>query len=344
MKDVLKKHWFISAVIGIIVVFGSLLIYSNVKDKLPGKKVDGKDVVAVFNNQNIFADDVFAKAKESNGGQVIPTLIFDALFDQAVETTDAIKKEVATKQQQIIDNFKNKSGDKYQEEIGTALKQLGYSNGFQDLAKYVTTQVKSQTVIENYILANKDKYFTEIDSKKGRVVSHILVKYPTLTAAEKEGKTAEEITKLQNEKNAASEAELTTKKTNIDKELETKAFDEVASQHSEDEASKVQKGSLGYVNSETSFVKEFLDAALALNEGEVSGWIKTQYGYHKIKVDLVGAEKLIANSTYKTQILNAIIQQHKDIYLLSIKDLATKFPIQSEDPTVKKIVEELFKE
>lgn len=343
MKNMLKKYWFILTIAFILIAFSLLFLYANVKDKLPGKKVNGKDVVAIFNEKTIFADDIFENAKEVNGYRVISTLILEALANQEIPTTDEIKKNVAAREAELIEGFKQKNPQGYQEEMSNALKQLGFANGYADLSKYVTSQIKIQQIMENYILANKDKYFKEIETKKGRLVSHILVRYPQLTAAEKEGKKPEEITKLQNERNAKAEAELNTKKDAVDKALASKDFGEVAAEFSDDEASKVKKGSLGYVNSDTSFVKEFLDASLKLNEGQVSDWIKTTYGYHKIKVDAVGAEKLLQNKEIKAQILNTILQQHTDIYKLAIQQLIQKYPVQTEDATVKKIVDSLVK-
>lgn len=342
MKDQLKKYWFIVTIAVISVAFLALFIFASVKDKLPSKKVSGKDVVAIFNNQNIFADDIYETSKKTNGGKIFSTLILDALVNQEIQTTDEIKKEIDEREKSIIERFKEKNPQSYEEEIGNALKELGFVNGFRDLKAYVTGDVKTKKVMENFIQKNKDKYLKAIDEKKGRLVSHILVRYPQLTSSEKEGKKPEEIAKLQEERNVASEKALDEKKAQIDKELASKDFKEVAATYSDDEASKVVNGSLGYVNQETAFVKEFLDKALALKEGEVSDWVKTTYGYHKIKVDATGVDKLLANTETKSQIFNTILQQHPDIFKLTLKELLEKFPVETEDKEVQKVVKSLL--
>jgi parvulin-like peptidyl-prolyl isomerase len=60
-------------------------------------------------------------------------------------------------------------------------------------------------------------------------------------------------------------------------------FSELATQYSDDTASAVDGGMLGSF-AKGVMVKEFEDAAFALQIGEVSQPVKTDYGYHIIKV------------------------------------------------------------
>lgn len=62
-------------------------------------------------------------------------------------------------------------------------------------------------------------------------------------------------------------------------------FKKVSDEMSEDPGAKAQGGSLGFVEYDTKqMVKEFMDGAKPLKEGEVSGPVKSQFGYHIIKV------------------------------------------------------------
>jgi peptidyl-prolyl cis-trans isomerase D len=60
-------------------------------------------------------------------------------------------------------------------------------------------------------------------------------------------------------------------------------FAKLATQYSEDEGSKDKGGEYDFFGKGT-MVKEFEDAAWALNKDEISGLVKTQFGYHIIKL------------------------------------------------------------
>ncbi len=65
-------------------------------------------------------------------------------------------------------------------------------------------------------------------------------------------------------------------------------FGEAAAKYSDDQ-SKVQQGNLG-VFMRGQMVKEFEDAAFGMEAGKVSDPVKTQYGYHLIKIDRLGKD------------------------------------------------------
>ncbi len=62
-------------------------------------------------------------------------------------------------------------------------------------------------------------------------------------------------------------------------------FAELAKQYSDDPGSKDNGGDLGWFPRDSGFVKEFEEAAFNLQPGQVSQPVRTQFGYHLIKVE-----------------------------------------------------------
>ena len=61
-------------------------------------------------------------------------------------------------------------------------------------------------------------------------------------------------------------------------------FEALAAAYSADPGTKDAGGSLGYIRRNDPFVDEFLDAAFALEVGEISAPVRSMYGYHIIQV------------------------------------------------------------
>jgi peptidyl-prolyl cis-trans isomerase D len=67
-----------------------------------------------------------------------------------------------------------------------------------------------------------------------------------------------------------------------------KDFGELAKQYSQDPGSAPNGGDLGWAE-RSAFVKPFADALFGMKVGEIAGPVKTQYGYHIIRLDEVQA-------------------------------------------------------
>ena len=108
-----------------------------------------------------------------------------------------------------------------------------------------------------------EEYLSKLSESEERKASHILI----------------EVNDERNDDAAASLAQQLSAKAQSGE-----SFSELAKQHSDDIGSKNVGGDLGY-NTRGGFVTEFDDALFAMTEGQVSEAIKTEFGYHVIKLE-----------------------------------------------------------
>ena len=192
-----------------------------------------------------------------------------------------------------------------------------------DLAKLRDTTQVSDEDLRAYYNAHIDQYKVENRAH----VEHILFK--TI------GKTDAEI------------AEIRQKAEDVLKKAKSGAnFEDLAKKYSEDDATKAKGGDLGWIV-EKQTVPEFEQAAFSVPKGSVSDLVKTQYGFHIIKVldretahtkpfeevrstivpiltDQKAAEQ--ANNI-STQMASAVRQSNRQ----SLDDLARKFNLKLGD-------------
>ncbi|MEG0176469.1 foldase protein PrsA [Anaerorhabdus sp.] len=282
MKDMFKKYGVVILIsaffIGIIVYFG----YDQTKNVIQGKKSNGEDVIFSINNEDVTANEFYDLLYSDLGIQAAYSQFEKAVVNAGVEVTDEMKAEADEYSANIIANFQQQYGTGYEEQLVTALKSLGYSSA-SDLNTYMLDGLKKNALMEDYVNANKDAVYTPYaEAKQPRVVSHILV-----SMADVENPTDEEKAKMDSVNAALAEG---------------KAFTEVATEFSDDTGSAVNGGALGFMDADTQYVPEFLQAALALEAGQTSEWIKSQYGYHLIVCDATDYETLATYPDLFTQL------------------------------------------
>ncbi|MGI9384421.1 MAG: peptidylprolyl isomerase [Methyloligellaceae bacterium] len=99
--------------------------------------------------------------------------------------------------------------------------------------------------------------------------------------------------------------------------------------------SKTQGGDLGYFT-KGQMVKEFEEAAFAMKPGDVSEPVKTQFGWHVIKIEDKRKKGAPPFDSVKDRIMAALVQQKTQ---QTIKDLRAKAKVEFVDAEVKKAME-----
>ena len=114
-------------------------------------------------------------------------------------------------------------------------------------------------------------------------------------------------------------------------------FEKVAKEKSIDTASAENGGDIGYVLQE-ELVPEFGDVAFILKVGEVSKPVKTQYGWHIIKVEDIRPAEFMPFEDVKDGIIQRLQEQAIQEYLLKLtKDADIELKIQPQQKTEEDI-------
>ncbi|MGX5432234.1 peptidylprolyl isomerase PrsA [Bacillus toyonensis] len=200
------------------------------------------------------------KIVTSKAGDITKEEFYNQLKTQAGKQVlnNMVMEKVLIKNYKVEDKDVDKKFDEMKKQYGdqfdTLLKQQGIKE--ETIKTGVRAQLAQEKAIEKTITDKelKENYKPEIKA------SHILVK-----------------------------DEATAKK--VKEELgQGKSFEELAKQYSEDTGSKEKGGDLGYFTA-GKMVKEFEDAAYKLKKDEVSEPVKSQFGYHIIKVTDIKEQK-----------------------------------------------------
>lgn len=321
MIDNLKKYWFVVVICLIFVVFIGVFAKKEMDSVLRGKTADGQDVVSQINDTNYLVNDYYEDLKETYGKVDLYTL-FERSVLSAIETSEEIatqaKKDAETFKQNVAAQEGQSGLDKYDK----ALVGLGYK-GIDELNVLYEDSAKRDIIIRDYANDNKEKYVdTYFADAKPRIVSHILVKMddpenPTATQQEK----IDEINK---------------------RLADGVSFTDVAKALSDDTASAKQDGLVGFLDKNGQFHEQFLEAALKLEQGEVSEWvINTKAGRHLIKVDIIDLETFTSDQ-YLANYIAGITAHHKDLASHAIWNKAKDLKIEFKDDDVKNQILEVM--
>lgn len=320
MLEKIKENWFVVLVAAILIGAVGYYTYDTNKGKLPGKHVDGKDVIATIGDTTYFADELYTElygdeASESSvGTQVLFSYFEKIVVDKAVESDTDLKLQVANAVTSIKQNIAQ-SGNEAQ--IVKQLQAAGYS-GIDELDQYFTHYFKLTKIIGEAYDKDLDKLFTPIYEKNSpRTVSHILVKISDFKNV-----TADEQKKLDD----------------VDAALKAgKKFEDVAKEFSDDGSAK-DGGNLGYVDKNTKFVEPFLKASLKAEKGVVTDWVKTEYGYHKILVTETDKDALMKNEAIRSSIHEAIETANPDLNAKIIWETAQNMDVKFANDKIEKAI------
>ena len=327
-KEILKKYWFVGLIAILLVVFIGVYLKDSVSNKpveVSGLKHEGKDVIYTLGgDQYYYAEDLYDSLYEAGGPATAFVTYFHALLNEVIPTTDEMQTNAVNQAAAILQNYD-------EETIMNALKQSGYKS-MDDLTQYCLDSYKYSSFMQETYTNGYDEYVKPVmDVEKPRYISHILVKVAdVVTNTDDEGNTTYTYNATEEEKQKLE--------TVLSKLDETGAdFATIATEYSDD-GSASNGGSLGLVTTSSSsqYVAPFAESCMALENGQVSDVVETEYGWHIIKCEIPELETLLQDSSF-----NQLLAQYNpnlDAKLILAKADELGYEVVSDD--LKKYIEE----
>ena len=238
---------------------------------------NGDQAVVTFNeNAKISVNDFYNQMKDKYGTEVILNMIDKMILEKKyADSTEEAHKNADSVMSQLESSY----GDKLLSAIQT---YTGYQT-LDEYKDYVYLSYLQNKAAEDYAKDNigeKDikKYYND-EIKPDIKVSHILISVNYASDASDDDKT-----KAKNEAKAKAQEALDKLKA-ADKSKIADTFSELAKEYSNDDSSKDDGGSLGFINTDTlgSNYNNFVTEAYKLKDGEYSSNIvETELGYHLV--------------------------------------------------------------
>lgn len=238
---------------------------------------NGDQAVVTFNEDaKISVTDFYNQMKDKYGTEVILNMIDKMILEKKyADSTEEAHKNADSVMSQLESSY----GDKLLSAIQT---YTGYQT-LDEYKDYVYLSYLQNKAAEDYAKDNigeKDikKYYND-EIKPDIKVSHILISVNYASDASDDDKT-----KAKNEAKAKAQEALDKLKA-ADKSKIADTFSELAKEYSNDDSSKNDGGSLGFINTDTlgSNYNNLVTEAYKLKDGEYSSNIvETELGYHLV--------------------------------------------------------------
>ena len=268
-KEIMGKFWFVFVTAIALIVAFVFVTYEDNRGKIPGKTYQGQNVVFTIGDEFITAEMLYDKIYEQNKDEIIE-LLYQRMEMSIINQSVPITKEMKTNAENYVNNaiipyFQNSYGNYYMMYLQNWMSMFGFKE-VKELTSYALMVIETYPkLLQEFYSSNLEIYFSQYSELANpRLITHILV-----IMEDPENPSPDNLTKI----------------TQIEEALKTRDFKEVAKEFSDDTNSAIEDGIIGILDnsSKESYVQEFSDAAMKLQDGEVSEWIPTIYGWHLIK-------------------------------------------------------------
>ncbi|MRN52431.1 foldase protein PrsA [Paenibacillus monticola] len=286
-----NKGWMIASI-----VLAAVLIIVLIKP--PFQTDDSKAAVASVNGTDITKQQLYDKLVEAGGETTLQSLITTTLVDQEAKKANITVTDADVTAE--IEDLKTQFGG--EAALNSALEQSSMT--IDDLKKQMPLQVQIRKILEPQVKITDADIKTYYDTNKATYNTEEEVRASHILVATKEEADA------------------------ILKQLKDGAdFAALAKEKSSDTGSKDNGGDLDFFK-RSDMDPDFSDAAFKLKVGETSGAVKSQYGYHIIKVTDHKDAHNYTMEEKKADITKALISQKvSELSATWLQDLTTKSKI-----------------
>ncbi len=315
----------------VIVLALCVLILTGCGSKIPKLSNGDEAVVTLKGGSMISANELYTELKD------------DYALNALVNMID---KKVLEKEYKKKKNSALKDAEKTMKELEDAygddlLSTIQYYTSYQTIEGY--KNYLYLTNLQNYAIEDYcEKQITDKEIQAyydKEIVGDIKVNHILITAKVKDDMTDEEKEAKEKEaKETINSIIKELKKTDVKKAKDK--FKELAEKYSEDEATKSNGGSLGYINKDTldSSYDELVKAAYKLKNGEYStSVITTELGYHVIYRE--ASKDKAKLEEVKDTIVEKLAKEYKESNPIStvkaLQEIRKKYEMEIQDSELK---------
>lgn len=274
-----------------IIVIASVVVIAIVAWSLSGNR----NLVYSFDGKDYDREAYYEQMQQHYGKNFIYQFM-EKEYLSGLDVDEAIKSSIANQEASLLEQ---NSSEEDQDMIGITLRAMGY-NGLDELNLFLTNQYHKSAILQDNVLKVFDDLENFQKEMQPRIVTHVLVQAQRESNEHMNSDAPLDAeTALMGEVDAALDKADNVTKTMIDLSSDNGIIGE----------------SLGYMDNSSQLVESFIKGAQNLNEDEISEWVKSEFGYHRIYVESTNIETIKEYPEFKESVFGYDSSLEKEIMI-----------------------------
>ena len=309
------------------------LLCSGCGSKIPTLSNGDEAVITLKDGEMISVNELYESLKDDYALMAMVNLVDKKILEDKYSDKIEEAKEYADNTMEQLETY-------YGDSLEQAIQQQTSFRSIEGYKDYVYIGFLQNLAIDDYAKAQ----ITEKEIKKyykDEVVGDIKVNHILITANVTDGMSDEDKKKAETEAEEKAQAIISELKKTDKSEIANK-FAELAKDRSEDESTKDNGGSLGFINKDTltDQYAKLVDEAYKLKDGEYSTKVvKSEVGYHiiyrsesKEKAELDEA----LTDTITSKLASEYLTKNNEAYIKALQELRKEYDMEIIDSELQK--------